>query len=332
MLKNNVVAIRGEIERKRRVAAYGQAIEDTTTNLITKKSTELTKRLITDTLRKTFQAELHKLKFVHLSVEIQTAGGAKGALFHKLTFSNAPNVTMTEVLSEGESRALSLAAFMTELSTAPTLSGIVFDDPVSSLDHKWRHRIGDRLVEAAKERQVVVFTHDLLLLSVLVRACEKENVICQHQYIRREGQAGLCSSDLPWVAMSVNQRLGVLRNRWQIVDKVFRSGNQEQYERDASEIYAMLREAWERGVTEVLLNDVVEPYRQEIETKKAAKLHDITKQDYDAVDDGMSECSRWMRGHDTARGDGEPFPVPTELKKRIDDLEAWAKEIRKRRN
>ena len=73
---------------------------------ITRKSTELTKELVTDQLRKTFQDELTKLEFKHLAIEIQTAGGAKGALFHRLVFSNCPEFRLFDVLSEGESRTL----------------------------------------------------------------------------------------------------------------------------------------------------------------------------------------------------------------------------------
>ncbi len=260
-LFENIESVKAEIERKKRLSAYAQAIDDTTTNQITKKSTELTKKLITDKLRGSFQQELVGLEFTHLSVEIRSAGGAKGALFHKLAFSNAPGVTVTDVLSEGESRALSLAAFLTELSTAPAKSGIIFDDPVSSLDHVWRERIGRRLVAEAKERQVIVFTHDLFFLQSLVTTCAKESVGLEHQYVRRDGQAGFCSQDLPWVAMSVKERIGVLRQRWQAADKLQRTASSQVYEPVARDIFGMLRESWERGVTEILLNNVVERFR-----------------------------------------------------------------------
>ena len=41
-------------------------------------------------------------------------------------------------------------------------SAIVFDDPVLSLDHRWRKRVAKRLVEETKNRQVIVLTHDLV--------------------------------------------------------------------------------------------------------------------------------------------------------------------------
>lgn len=330
-LRDNLDIVLAEIDRKRRLAAYAQCIEDTNTLPTTKKSTELTKALITDQLRQTFQSELAKIDFTHLSVEIQSAGGSKGALFHKLVFSNAPGVKVTDVLSEGESRALSLAAFLTELSTAPTRSGIIFDDPVSSLDHHWREKIGRRLAAEAKDRQVIVFTHDLLFLRILLTECVKQGVTCNHQYIRRDAQVGICSPDLPWVAMNVKDRLGVLRNRWQAANKLYVKDGAGTYEPVARDIFGLLRETWERAVSEVLLNDVVERYRPSIETKKIAPLHDITEVDCKTVDEGMTECSRWIRGHDEAPADGTPFPEPTTLKARIDELETWVKAIRKRR-
>lgn len=81
----------------------------------------------------------------------------------------------------------------------------------------------------------------------------------------------------------------------------------------------------------MLLSDVIERYRASNETKKVRHLHDITEDDCVAVDAGMSECSRWMRGHDHPPADGTPFPKPTELQKRIDDLDGWCQRIRKRR-
>jgi energy-coupling factor transporter ATP-binding protein EcfA2 len=324
-------AVEDEIERKKRLAAYRQCIEDTSTQAITRKSTELTKRLVTDQLRRAFQDELSKLEFKHLAVEIQAGGGAKGALYHRLVFTNAPGVAVTNVVSEGESRALSLAAFLTELSTADRQSAIIFDDPVSSLDHDWRKRIAHRLVEEAKGRQVIVFTHDILFLRFLLDESRRRDVPCRHQYLRRDGQTGISAPDLPWIAMGVKDRIGTLRNRWQAAEKLYRTDGAEAYEKEAREIYGLLREAWEQAVSEVLLNGVVERYRHSIETQKVRHLHDITEEDCKAVEDGMTECSRWIRGHDQPPANGTPFPQPASLQERIQDLDDWVQRIRKRR-
>jgi hypothetical protein len=331
LLGRHLDVVEAEIERKKQLAAYTLCVDDTATQMITRKSTELTKRLVTDHLRGRFQEELASLEFTHLSIEIRAAGGTKGSLFHQLAFSSAPSVQVTNVLSEGESRTLSLAAFLTELSTAASKSAIIFDDPVSSLDHIWRERIARRLAAEAVTRQVIVFTHDLLFLRLLMSEADRRGIECKHQYVRRNQDVGLCSPDLPWIAMGVTKRIGVLRNRWQQAEKAWRMGPSPEYERDAREIYGLLRESWEQGVSEVLLNDVVERYRPSIETTKVRLLHDITEQDCRALEEGMSECSRWIRGHDAPPADGTPFPKPPDLKRCIDNLEAWVKAIRKRR-
>ncbi len=72
-----------------------------------------------------------------------------------------------EIFSEGEQRALALADFLTEVGLNPGSAGIVLDDPVTSLDHARKSAIAGRLVEEAKDRQVVAFTHDLVFLSFL---------------------------------------------------------------------------------------------------------------------------------------------------------------------
>lgn len=106
----------------------------------------------------------------------------------------------------------------------------------------------------------------------------------------------------------------------------------DSYEREAGEVYALLRETWEQAIGEVLLHDVIERYRPSVETKRVKVLYDITAEDCGAVETGMTECSRWMRGHDHPPADGTPFPQPAALSKRIDDLDQWVQKIRKRRD
>ncbi len=72
-----------------------------------------------------------------------------------------------DIFSEGEQRVLSLADFLTEVNLNPTSAAIVLDDPVTSLDHQRKRAIAKRLAEEASVRQVIVFTHDLVFLTLL---------------------------------------------------------------------------------------------------------------------------------------------------------------------
>jgi energy-coupling factor transporter ATP-binding protein EcfA2 len=333
LLFTHLDSIVAEIERKKKVAVYGQCIFSTATDTLTRKSTELTKRAVTDQLKQAFQDELKKLDFTQIEVEIKTAGGTRGVLYHKIVFQRAPSINLPTVLSEGEQRALSLAAFLAELSTSSNKSAIVFDDPVSSLDHVWRERVAKRLVAEAGGRQIIVFTHDIVFLLTLKSEAERLGIECHTQNVRRDALGpGRCSSDLPWVAMKVKDRIGRLKALWQVADKTFRTSSMEEYEKQAREIYGLLREAWERGIEEVLLHDMVERYRPSIETQRLRYLHDITKEDCDKVEEGMTECSRWFRGHDEAAAIGSIFPKPEQVRLAISALETWADTIRKRRN
>ena len=67
----------------------------------------------------------------------------------------------SQVLSEGEQRAIALADFFTEVEIANIPSGLIFDDPVNSQDLDRKELIAKKIIEQAKAKQVIVFTHDL---------------------------------------------------------------------------------------------------------------------------------------------------------------------------
>lgn len=325
-------AVLDDIERRKKFAAYGLCIDDTKTQAITAKSTAVTKAVVSQKLKKSFQDELVSLSFRDVEVELKELGGADGVFYHKLVLTRAPGVELPKVVSEGEQRCLSIAAFFAELSTADDLSGIVFDDPVSSLDFHWRNGVARRLVQESKARQVIVFTHDLVFLFALQQYAEKLGVEPLDQYVRHQSKgAGVCTEELPWEALHVKKKIGYLNSCWQAADKLSRDGHQDAYEKDAKHLYGLLREAWERALEEVLLGGVIERYRPGVQTQQIAQIADITAEDCKAVEMAMTKCSTWLAGHDKAAAVRAPVPAPTELKADIEALATWVAAIRKRR-
>ncbi len=322
-----------EIERKRKYAAYESCLRETKTNAITRMSTQLTRKAVTDELRKSFCNELASLRFQDIEVELEEAGGEKGVLYHRLILKRAPqHIDLPSVVSEGEQRCLAIASFFAELSTADDRSAIVFDDPVSSLDYKWREGIARRLVEEAKTRQVIVFTHDIVFLLQIKQFAEEEEVEQYDQHVRNlPGGAGVCADELPWVALKVKSRVSYLKKRLQTAKKLHREGHQDAYERDAIEIYGFLREAWERALEEVLLGGVVERFRSSVQTQQVALLKDITSDDCRTIQSAMTKCSRWLRGHDEAPAARTPVPAPSEIETDIKKLDKFIAAIRQRR-
>ena len=321
-----------EIERRKKHAAYEMCLGETRTNPITRMSTILTRKTVTEELRESFRRELSSLRFRHVEVEIKEAGGAQGVLYHRLVLARAPGVDLPKVVSEGEQRCLAIASFFAELSTADDRSAVVFDDPVSSLDYRWREGVARRLVEEAKTRQVIVFTHDVVFLLRLKELAEEEDVEQLDQHVRNlPGGAGVCAGELPWVALKVRSRVRHLRSLFQEAAKQHRQGHQDAYERAAVEIYGFLREAWERAMEEELLGGVVERFRASVQTRQVAVLADISQDDCRTITSAMTKCSRWLRGHDDAPAARADVPEPQELQGDIDKLDDFLGAIRKRR-
>ncbi len=321
-----------EIERKKKIAAYGLCLDDTRTQRVTIKSTAITKVVVTKKLKESFQDELKNLEFKHVEVELKEIGGDLGNMYHKLLLTRAPGVELPRVVSEGEARCLSIAAFFAELSTADDPSAILFDDPVSSLDYKWRDSVAYRLVEEAKTRQVMVFTHDIVFLLRLKQYAKEQDVEMLDQHVRQSMiGAGVCEQELPWVAMPVKKRIGFLKNAWQDAKKLFDAGDDKAYEKEATHMYGLLQEAWERGLEEVLLCGIVERYRVGVQTQQIEKIADISLEDCRALEVGMTKCSNWRPGHDRAPAAQQDVPEPDELIGDIKALETWVSGINKRR-
>ena len=165
-----------EIENKKKIAAYGQCIDETKPTAITAKSSQVTKAVVSVRLKQSFKNELNNLEFNHVEVDLKEVGGAEGVFYHKLILTRNPGVEVPKIVSEGEQRCISIAAFFAELSTADDPSAIVFDDPVSSLDFEWRLNVAKRLVEESKHRQVIVFTHDVVFLLALKQYAEESSI------------------------------------------------------------------------------------------------------------------------------------------------------------
>ncbi len=68
-----------------------------------------------------------------------------------------------------------------------------------------------------------------------------------------------------------------------------------------------------------------------IETSRLKKIGDISADDLESVDEGMTKSSKWEGGHDQALAMNERLPPPAELKKDIDALDAFVASIKKRR-
>ena len=331
-LAANLQLITAYLEALKMKDRYDHCIKATVTTGITRKNSELAEQAVTTTLQEALSDELSRLGASHIKKLVFEKTGRVGTTRHQLKFQQKPSTkaSISDVLSEGEQCVVGIASFLAELRTSSDPCGIVFDDPVCSLDHLYRDHVAKRLVKEAANRQAIVFTHDIVFLLALHEAAANQRIPLLVQTVRRSSDAsGIVATEEPWHAMPVKKRIGHLRQRWQDAEKAFRSNDQDAYRKQAERLYGLLRETWERAVEEVLFKSTIQRFGPAVQTQQLRYV-EVTDDDYVAIDAAMTKCSKWIAGHDQAAAVNQPAPEPSELKQDIDQSEEFVRAINKR--
>lgn len=328
-VKGDVLA---EIERRQQIAALDIAQRETATNRITIKSTETAQALVTDALRAQFAQEVASFNIAGLAVELQQKNSAQGIPRFKVALTRKPTANVGQVLSEGEHRCVALAAFMAELATAGNQSSIVFDDPVSSLDHMHREAVAKRLVAAAAHRQVIVLTHDLAFLFELERAANDAQPRAQIQIgsvTRGTDKAGFCRNTPPFKARRVVDITASLTRQLENERRHHEVGDEESWRRTVKSIASDLRDTWEAAVEETV-GHVIRRLSHKVNTPGLIKLTVVTTVDCEGMRNGYGRCSEML--HSAAIELNRPLPRPEALTAEINALAGWAADLRQRQD
>lgn len=109
----------------------------------------------------------------------------------------------SKVLSEGEQKVLALADFLAEARLAGITAPVIFDDPVSSLDHRRINEVAHRIARLAEDNQVIVFTHDILFATTLLALSEKSKRCVYFQVTDENGKGKVTRATHPrWDTLS----------------------------------------------------------------------------------------------------------------------------------
>ncbi|QAY84087.1 AAA family ATPase [Pseudomonas arsenicoxydans] len=304
-------------------------IDSIVTTGISRKSTALSNTMATEEVVTALNAELKALNVHELKVVMKPESPGGRTQF-KLALQLPGGGPPSSVLSEGEQRAIAIASFLAEVKLGRGLGGIVFDDPVSSLDHRRRWHVASRLVEESKRRQVIVFTHDIYFLCIVQQEAELAGVPATTQCIGRGAAGfGIQTERLPFDTLSTSKRVKELRQFQARVAKHHKLGEEAETTRLTRDAYSHLRMAWERGVEEVLFQGVVTRFIEGVSTQKL-KYVVVEDSDYEAINAGMTKSSKFA-GHDPASAAHLPTPHPDELGVDIDQLEAWRVSVEARK-
>lgn len=319
-------AITTELERLKKVDKFNSWIRLTNTSAITTKGGQVAEAAITEAYIYRFNNELKKLGATKIKVKLVKTKADKGRTYHSIRMEGA-TVKPEEILSEGERRIISLAAFLADVAEKPNASTLIFDDPISSLDQDFELAVSKRLVDLAKDRQVLVFTHRLSLYVALESEAKKMGDDWKKQHHNSkwiESFAGSAGQTAEESARSVNTNKAnnILLTK---VGDAKRKGEQEgadAYRALASGLCSEIRILLERTVENDLLNAIVIRYRNSVTTdNKLADLTKITLEDCRLIDELMTKYSTLVHSQSTEN----PIDLPEheELSGDLQKLKDW---------
>lgn len=318
-------AIDSEISRLIAIQRLQKADRLTSTQALSKCKSTLADELITSTYIRRFQDELKHFKTAGIHVELKKTRAQVGRVYHRIYLKNQPkNIKTSDVLSEGEFRIISLAAFLADTEGRCTKTPFVFDDPISSLDHVYEEATASRLAELSQTRQVIVFTHRLSLVGYLEKYANKHNIktelCCLSRYLTGE------IADLPINFKKTDKAVNQLANeRLTAARKALTQGDLA-YEKEAKGLCGDIRTLIERIVEIDLLNGILKRFSPEVNTKgKIHTLAKITLDECQFVDDYMTKYSRYE--HSQPEESPIPLPKPEEIEADLKELIGFIKKI-----
>ena len=328
--KKDLLTYVGELKLKE---AYDRCMS----SLNTRGVSDTGKRMIAGALTPSFvtsmKSELQKLGAAYLDI-MPTPVAEAGETYHQLTLVGMQRSTkaeLSEILSEGEQCVVAIAGFLAELAASGHKGPIVFDDPVCSLDHRYREVISKRIAEEAVDRQVILFTHDIsLLLELYSRAAADHRIKWAPFTVEKVGQLpGKVKAGHPREVKSFNEQLDeLLADIDQIAPLI--NTNMTEYNKQAAAIYDRLRGAVDSFIEKILLNRAV--------MRHESRVSIDCLDDVDCKDDDCTKlqrvykiCGRYGAAHDNALPLDTNRPVPTDIKTHISELRSYASSVKLRR-
>lgn len=287
---------------------------------ISRKAGEFSESIITDQYVERFNSELALLGASRIKVKIEKTGARAGIVKHQIKLRDSiMEAPIIDVLSEGEQRIISLAAFLADVTGKAESTPFVFDDPISSLDQDFEEKVIDRLIQLSETRQVIVFTHRLSFLGIINDRASTLGQI----HIRKEPWGSGEVGEIPLFGKKPENALKNLKNgRLANASKIYTESGTEFYYPLAKAICSDFRILLERVVELYFLADVVQRHRRAINTMgKIGKLVKITQEDCDLIDTYMTKYSVYE--HSQSNESPSEMPEPNEIEEDINAILTW---------
>lgn len=284
------VDIEKVVAAAKRVHGLREARTGITTVLtkVTNLSTTASQHLTNKNFQQLFTTECKELRAPELKLEFF---GREGRAQRRRTLPTQHRPS--SILSEGEQRVLAIADFIAECRMSDQSVPVIFDDPVSSLDHRRVGEVASRIADLASTHQVVVFTHDILLTTSLLALFENSSLCTYYQITDDDGKGMVTHATGPrWDTISELRR--------KILASIEKAKNTTGDERNhyIREGYGWLRSWCEVFVEQDVLARVTERYQPNVRMTALPRIKIAKLENTIAVVTAVFEAAcRAIEGH-----------------------------------
>lgn len=270
------------------------------TDPLSRKTSQARKDLIAKNFNKTFNEELKGLRRSEIKVNLNfRTDKAKSFILQDI----GQDYKLTDVLSEGEQKAIALAEFLTELQLDESKAPVVFDDPVTSLDHKIIEEVARRMVNMSRDRQVVIFTHSVLLFNSIKQKSELPRFKgIEFKYY----ETNTDTEHAGFLHESPTLKEDTFKNYKKKINEILNLPKEDRQKREnelAIEGYNKLRPAIEVLVEKEMFNEIVKRYRKNVALMRLETVNGaLIDKHKEKLNDIYERCCEYIEPHSSPDG------------------------------
>lgn len=264
---------------------------------LTQKQSEAFKSIVQANYYQIFDKFAQDLNISHINLKFTPK---KGETLRKKTVSSK-EYKVSQIMSEGEQKAVAMVELATDLTMRGDFNPILFDDPVTSLDYKRAETIADLIYKLSLDRQVIVFTHNIMFYYYLYNCCKvdknKDNKFFKVDEIDKLNK-GFISESFSGRLENLKEIMGKLRVQEQNINSKGCFG--DDLEEALKKAYSDIRTWCELIVEEGFFKSIIRRYEPNIMFTKVNLIKGEFVEELPKVSELFERACRWMAGHSQA--------------------------------
>jgi energy-coupling factor transporter ATP-binding protein EcfA2 len=318
-LEEHFETVKTIVSKERKIKLREEAITPLNSRPITDKVSSLgsdVAEIIKDDLLK----NLEVLNLAYLPFELK-GRGREGEAKSEIILENQRGLSPKTILSDGEKNSVSLAYFLAEVSHSDHNGTLIFDDPVTSLDDTRREYVANIISELSKDRQVIVFTHDIYFMTKLENFAKKNDIKPDYLYVwSTSSNSGKVDGGLPFRRQSPSDMLKKPKGKLKHYKTVSEKINPDERLEVVETYYKYLRLTWEASIEKVFLGGIIQRYDYRVNVGGVARLT-LTDDMKNEVSDAWSNSSDFL--HFEGDLSSKPLPSIDQMQCDLDALETF---------